>query len=124
MLLTGFFNVRAGSPSVLSLVSESQRMSVGLGVPADLDWFRGHFPGRPVLPGIVQVHWAVLACQALYGLPGDPREIKQLKFKRVVEPPAEIEMSLVRVGAHEVKFGFSSRGEQNSGGTIVFSKSA
>ena len=28
---------------------------------ADLDWFRGHFEGLPVLPGIAQVYFVTLA---------------------------------------------------------------
>ena len=124
MQLIDCFNAQAGSPCILSLISEPPRTSIGLGVPADLDWFRGHFPGQPVLPGIVQVHWAVLACRTVYGLPGSPREIKRLKFKRVVEPPAELELALARVGAHEAEFSFSNRGEPNSGGTLVFSETA
>ncbi len=124
MQLIDCFNRQAGSPRVLSLVSAPQETSIGLGVPADLDWFRGHFPGKPVLPGIVQVHWAVLACRALYGLPGGPREIKRLKFKRMVAPPAEIELALARVGEHAAQFRFSTRGEQTSGGTIVFGENA
>ena len=36
---------------------------------ADLDWFRGHFEGLPVLPGIAQVYFVTLA---LCGGAGSP----------------------------------------------------
>lgn len=114
------FNAHAGSPRVLLVASEQPLTSITLEVAAELDWFRGHFPGRPVLPGIVQLHWAVLACRVVFGLSGSPHEIKRLKFKRMIEPPAEVELALARAGAAQARFTFSSRGEQSSEGTIVF----
>ena len=114
------FNAHGGSPTVLSVASAPPLTSITLAVAAELDWFRGHFPGRPILAGIVQLHWAVLAGRVIYGLSGGPHEIKRLKFKRMLEPPAEIELVLARVDEYQVKFTYSSAGEQSSEGTIVF----
>ena len=114
------FDAQGGSPTVLSVTSVPPLTSIRLAVPAELDWFRGHFPGRPILAGIVQLHWAVLACRVAYRMSGGPHEIKRLKFKKMLEPPAEIELVLARVDEHQVRFTYSSGGEQNSEGTIVF----
>ncbi len=35
---------------------------------ADLDWFRGHFEGLPVLPGIAQVYFVTLALGKISGV--------------------------------------------------------
>ena len=48
----------AALPTVLERVSgpgETFTLAIG----ADLIAFRGHFPGNPVLPGVVQVDWAI-----------------------------------------------------------------
>ena len=56
--------------------------AVGLkNVSINEPYFQGHFPGQPVLPGIVQLHLAVLVCRALYGFDDAPQEVKRLKFK-------------------------------------------
>jgi 3-hydroxymyristoyl/3-hydroxydecanoyl-(acyl carrier protein) dehydratase len=111
---------QAGSPRVLSVASEPRRAHIVLGVSTGLCWFRGHFPDMPILPGVVQLHWAILACRALYGFTGSPKEIKRLKFKKIVEPPAEIELAITRLGEREAKFAISSAGSRHCEGTIVF----
>jgi 3-hydroxymyristoyl/3-hydroxydecanoyl-(acyl carrier protein) dehydratase len=118
--LDGLTQACVGFPRVLSVVSEPSLTRIAFAVPDDLCWFGGHFPDKPILPGIVQLHWAVLACRVLYGLSGSPKEIKRLKFRRMVEPPAEIELAVTRLSSREAQFSFSSQGQRNSEGTMVF----
>jgi 3-hydroxymyristoyl/3-hydroxydecanoyl-(acyl carrier protein) dehydratase len=109
-----------GFPPVLSTADEAGETRIVLDVRADLCWFRGHFPGQPVLPGIVQLHWATLVSRSLFGFSGVPREIKRLKFRKVVVPPRELELAVTRQGEHNVRFRFTSSGDVNSEGQIVF----
>ena len=109
-----------GFPRVLSIHDEPPATRLCLDVAEDLPWFRGHFPGQPVLPGMVQLHWAVLVCRALYGFDDAPREVKRLKFKNVLVPPRTAELLETRRGEHEAQFRFSSDGDENSEGRIVF----
>lgn len=110
-----------GFPCVLSISDEPPQTRILLEVSSELCWFRGHFPGQPVLPGIVQLHWAILVCRVLYGFESVPLEIKRLKFKKVIVPPRTLELVVSQKGAHEVLFSFSSLGDRNSEGQIVFS---
>ena len=36
-------------------------------LPQNLFYFKGHFQGRPVLPGFVQISWAIHYAQELFG---------------------------------------------------------
>jgi 3-hydroxymyristoyl/3-hydroxydecanoyl-(acyl carrier protein) dehydratase len=109
-----------GLPGVVSVASDVRELSLGLDIPPELGWFRGHFPARPVLPGIVQVHWAVLVSSAYFGLSGVPTVINRLKFKNVIVPPSVVELSVARLTNSEVSFGYTGAGKMYSEGRLVF----
>lgn len=110
----------AGSPTILSVTDGAETANIRMHIVDDLSWFRGHFPNLPVLPGIVQLHWAVQACEILFGLKHPPVEIKRLKFKRVITPPRLVELNLLRKGERAVQFSFNSRDEAHSEGRLIF----
>ena len=55
-------------------------------LPADLIFFEGHFPERAVLPGLAQVHMAVLLAHRLWGGWPSDANLARLKFRRVLMP--------------------------------------
>ena len=107
-------------PAVLSRLDENSTYRWLLDISSELDCFRGHFPGNPVLPGVVQLHWAVKVAQAIFGLTGVPAEIKRLKFKSIVIPPRILELSVFRLSENEVQFEFISMGQQHAEGRLLF----
>jgi 3-hydroxyacyl-[acyl-carrier-protein] dehydratase len=60
----------------------------------DLDLFVGHFPGNPILPGIIQIEMVKFSVeQALahdYGI----RSIKKIKFVSLIYPEVSIHISI------------------------------
>lgn len=107
-------------PLVSSFTAHGGRVSLSLDVRPELAWFRGHFPGQPVLPGIIQLHWAVQVTNAVFGSAGVPQQIKRLKFSNVIVPPRVVELELERHGEREVQFSITSDTRQHSQGRIVF----
>lgn len=109
-----------GLPRVLSVLDDVPDRHLLLDISPGLGWFRGHFPGRPVLPGIVQVHWAVLVSAAYFDFHQVPAVINRLKFKNVIVPPSVVELSVARSTKGEISFGYTGAGKQYSEGRLVF----
>ena len=111
-------------PKVLSLQNDPDSLRLRLQITAELDCFRGHFPDEPVLPGVVQLHWAVLVAQARFDFQDVPAELKRLKFKKIVTPPQELELTVSRRSAREVQFNFDGPDGPSSEGRLVFTEAA
>jgi len=85
---------RPKAPQVLEQVDADGEWSLQLAVPPDLAYFSGHFPRAPVLPGVVQVEWALSLGQQLMDLPAKFAGMEVLKFQQLVRPGDEIQLHL------------------------------
>lgn len=63
-------------------------------VPADHPAFAGHFPGRPILPGVMLLGLAARALGDVLGHPVPPCGIASTKFLRPVGPGTELRIRL------------------------------
>ena len=85
---------RPKAPEVLEQVVVDGEWSLQLAVPPDLAYFSGHFPRAPVLPGVVQVEWALKLGQQLMNLPETFAGMEVLKFQQLVRPGDEVQLHL------------------------------
>jgi len=84
-----------------------------LRVPEDHPALPGHFPGRPIVPGVLLLD-AVL--QALRGArAGRPARLLRAKFAAPVAPGTEVEIALAPRGEAPERFAFTCR----AGGAVV-----
>jgi acyl-coenzyme A synthetase/AMP-(fatty) acid ligase len=90
-------------------------------VPPDLFYLEGHFPGRPVLPGVVQLHWAIGLARR-YLDPGPAfKGIEGLKFHRIIEPDVPVTLTLeLAIPAGKLHFRYESELGVHSQGRILF----
>lgn len=109
------------TPPEISRDARDDSLLVRLEITEDLDCFRGHFPGLPVLPGVVQLHWAVEIAREYFGFSEAVGDIKRLKFKSIVSPPTVVELEVTRTGEDEARFVFSSADTTFSQGRLAFS---
>ncbi|SEN87736.1 AMP-binding protein [Pseudomonas sp. NFACC39-1] len=85
---------RPKAPQVLEQVETDGQWSLQLLVPPDLAYFSGHFPTAPVLPGVVQVDWALSLGRQLMDLPPRFLGMEVLKFQQLMRPGDEIQLHL------------------------------
>ncbi|MBV4548035.1 acyl-CoA synthetase family protein [Pseudomonas triticicola] len=101
---------RPKSPEVLEQSASDGEWSLQLSVPPDLAYFSGHFPKAPVLPGVVQVEWALNLGRQLLKLDGAFAGMEVLKFQQLVRPGDEIQLHL-RFDAERGKLYFAYRND-------------
>jgi acyl-coenzyme A synthetase/AMP-(fatty) acid ligase/3-hydroxymyristoyl/3-hydroxydecanoyl-(acyl carrier protein) dehydratase len=85
---------RPKAPEVLEQVETDGEWSLQLSVPPDLAYFSGHFPKAPVLPGVVQVEWALNLGRQLLNLPDKFTGMEVLNFQQLVRPGDEVQLHL------------------------------
>ncbi|MFK8330650.1 AMP-binding protein [Pseudomonas sp. BJa5] len=115
---------RPKGPEVISREHKDAELQLQLAVSADLAYFSGHFPQTPVLPGVVQVDWAIELGQALLDRPRRFAGMEVLKFQHLVRPGDTLELTL-RFDAERGKLYFTYRnaGVPCSSGRIVLEAS-
>ncbi|WP_219093450.1 acyl-CoA synthetase family protein [Pseudomonas sp. UMAB-40] len=101
---------RPKAPEVLEQIEVDGEWSLQLAVPPDLAYFSGHFPQTPVLPGVVQVDWALSLGQQLMDLPARFAGMEVLKFQQLVRPGDEVQLHL-RFDPERRKLYFAYRNE-------------
>jgi 3-hydroxymyristoyl/3-hydroxydecanoyl-(acyl carrier protein) dehydratase len=90
-------------------------------VPAGHYFFQGHFPDVPLLPGVVQLTWAVELARQYLRVDGEFSGINALKFMRVIQPEQLVTLSLqFDVAAGKLYFEYRGDSGTCAAGTVRF----
>ncbi|WP_296227954.1 AMP-binding protein [Ralstonia sp. UBA689] len=89
------FRASADGFETLAHVSDADGDHYELRVSPDLIHFEGHFPGLPILPGVVLIDWAIRLAAMRNGAVRAMTSIDQLKFMAPVPPGAVVSLRLV-----------------------------
>ena len=108
-------------PEILSSSTDGSGATYRIRVPAALEHFKGHFPGFPILPGIVQLDWAVRLGRRHFQDLAESAGVDNFKCQALVFPDAELTLDLRRdeTGLH---FRYYDAQRTYSSGKILFGK--
>lgn len=96
-------------------------VKLSLTVPPDLLYFDGHFPGSPILPGVVQLDWAIARGRHYFSPPPVFRDVAMLKFQQVITPGATVQLELAWDPAkNSLQFKYLSEAGQHASGRVLF----
>ncbi len=113
-----------GAPTLRSCEEEGpDHWRLELEIGADTPWVEGHFPERAVLPGVVQLRWAIEAARSLWPELETVDSISNLKFQHPILPPARLTLTLeLRRGnaGHRLNFRYAQDDQACAQGGVHF----
>lgn len=106
-------------PHTRTLFGNDDEVAIELVLPADHKAFLDHFPGHPVLAGVLQIDWAMRFAARYFALDQNVALDFQVKFRRVIGPGEDLSLvlHLDRVRSNVV-FEYRIAGEIASSGKI------
>ena len=111
---------RSQAPEVLEQAREDNQLQLRLAVPLDLPCFTGHFPQTPVLPGVVQLDWAIALAAPLLAANLRFAGMEVLKFQQLVRPGDALQLDLrFEPERGKLYFSYSRAGQACASGRIL-----
>jgi acyl-CoA synthetase (AMP-forming)/AMP-acid ligase II/3-hydroxymyristoyl/3-hydroxydecanoyl-(acyl carrier protein) dehydratase len=119
------FAARAEGMEVLAEARSGDTLHYELRVPPSLVHFAGHFPDLPILPGVVQVDWAVRLAAGHLPAVRAVASVDRLKFTAPVAPGAVLKLTLAHdAERRRVQFAYRVDGRECASGVIVYREPA
>ena len=118
-------NVLPLFPDVINVAGDQTRplhnVILDLHVVPEITHFPGHFPGAALLPGVVQVGWAVHFARQYLPLEGTFSALENLKFLGVIVPDTKLQLSLAWDAERKrLDFSYATPDRKYSVGRIIF----
>jgi 3-hydroxymyristoyl/3-hydroxydecanoyl-(acyl carrier protein) dehydratase len=108
-------------PAIREVRRSVGKVELSLSVPESLLYLRGHFPGFAILPGVVQVDWAIRYGRQYLGVGSAAATTVQVKFRKPIRPGRPFELRLDYNGEQR-RLSFECGDEEGlySSGQVVF----
>lgn len=94
-------------PDFFEIILESKtpgQLDVRVKLNANHAIYTGHFPGKPVTPGVVQIQMVKEILQHSYGQTLEMSQLRQCKFLQIIDPNETPEIDMViLVSGEELK---------------------
>ena len=88
-------------------------------VPVDHPAFAGHFPGRPIVPGVVLLDRAILLAEQLLGQPVSHWQVGNAKFFSPVGPGEVLSFTLQLKASGAIAFTVCGTGRDVASGSLT-----
>lgn len=116
--LRSLFSGEGDWPQCTAIESSSEQLELGLHIPTSLACFAGHFPQQPVLPGVMQLHWACRIAETVLGY-RDFSGVGNIKYNSMLLPDTDCRM-LLKPGAKGLRFSIETGDTRVTTGSISY----
>jgi 3-hydroxymyristoyl/3-hydroxydecanoyl-(acyl carrier protein) dehydratase len=111
-------------PEIVEVARTDERVELRLIIPESLLYFRGHFPGFALLPGVVQLDWAIQYGRDYFALGEVASNEIRIKFRKPIRPNHRVSLTLKHLPARtSIQFDYADDGGACSSGQVRFAPS-
>lgn len=108
-------------PVVLDMRHSEGQVEVDLLIPGSLFYFEGHFPFYPILPGVVQLDWAVHFARRHLPFETAITKTVRVKFSKPIRPGDRLRLVLAQTSARDrLSFTYGDDEGPRASGQITF----
>src|SRR5258708_21659132 len=79
---------------IVGVTRSEEEAELKLLIPETLLYFRGHFPGFAILPGVVQLDWAIQYGREHFALGAVFASTIRIKFRKPIRPNHELKLNI------------------------------
>lgn len=110
---------------VITSAENERKVMLKLFIPSSIQYFDGHFPGQPILPGVTQTHWAIHYGIEYLGYNGEFTRLEAIKFQNVIRGDTQVSLELTYHPSNgKLLFRYFSDSIAHSSGRVVFTQEA
>jgi len=108
-------------PEILKKSLSENTVELLIKIPENLAYFEGHFPGISIVPGVVQLHWAVKFATEHFKIPGTISQGNRIKFTQLMRSADEICLSLQYVPEKQmVSYSYKAGDQSYASGSFIY----
>ena len=116
--IEAIFNRNISAPLIFDKKITGDSAEIKIAFPGHSNFFNGHFPDVPVLPGVVQLLFAHYLAQDIFDIKLNDKKIKKIKFSRVIKPDRKILLKF-KNNEKSLDFTFTDGEKPFSSGTFL-----
>lgn len=113
-----WFNTNVTYPNIIKLENDGLNAEISLIFPKNSNFFKGHFPDFPILPGVVQLFFAKEFARDIFNLNFVPQKTKKVKFSSIIKPEMKVKLILTK-NKNSIDYKYTDDEKTFSSGTFV-----
>ncbi len=113
-------NVERLLPSINTIAQHENSVLLSLIINSDLRCFKGHFDDVAVVPGVVQLDWAIAFAKEYLSMQGDVQDVSVLKFQKLLLPDMNVQLEIVRKSPQKFSFSYYLHDDKFSSARVEF----